>query len=340
MTNYFFQTCSCVTDLCDQCAEENLVFPSLEAFESGIACPPVHVIFYDWFLKSSVGDSAWKRAIYAKDPLEPMSPIQGEAFAMILLKNNYFAWLSDAKMRLKELLVTEYDTKKEKQNKVDDAGLYFLRNCHLNFDVEIDHRVSEGSTLPDMDKIVLKPNGRFAAIYQQVAKEHSEYMKTIASHAAKNVKFKEMKKGLMQMMKNQRQREVTAATAAATPEDPSFDYGEEEEEEQEGGSPQRRKRRKLLKSFREYTTANEEEGRFKGWSVRAGEDMGEYMERWGAPQLVSRRQLFWMAYRETYKQKQERLGKKKKPATAQPNPPNYQKKVWGFQDLPDQIEQI
>ena len=64
------------------------------------------------------------------------------------------------------------------------------------------------------------------------------------------------------------------------------------------------------------------------------------MERWGAPQLVSRRQLFWMAYRETYKQKQERLGKKKKPATAQPNPPNYQKKVWGFQDLPDQIEQI
>jgi hypothetical protein len=149
-----------------------------------------------------------------------------------------------------------------------------------------------------------------------------------------------MKKGLMQMMKNQRQREVTAAAATATPEDQSFDYGEEEEEEQEGGSPQRRKRRKLLKSFREYTTANEEEGRFKGWSVRAGEDMGEYMERWGAPQLVSRRQLFWMAYRETYKQKQERLGKKKKPAAAQPNPPNYQKKVWGFQDLPDQIEQI
>jgi len=51
---------------------------------------------------------------------------------MILLKNIYFAWLSDAKMRLKELLVTEYDTKKEKQNKVDDAGLYyFLRNCQF-----------------------------------------------------------------------------------------------------------------------------------------------------------------------------------------------------------------
>jgi hypothetical protein len=342
VTNYFFRSCSCVTDLCDQCAEENLVFPSLEAFECGIACPPVHVIFYDWFLKSSVGDSAWKRAIYAKDALEPMSPIQGEAFAMILLKNNYFAWLSEAKMRLKELLVTEYDTKKEKQNKVDDAGLYFLRNCHLNFDIEIDLNVSAGSPLPDMDKLVLKPtNVRYAAIYQQVAKEHSEFMKTIAGHAAKNVKFKEMKKGLMQMMKNQRQREVTAAATAATPEDQSFDYGDEEEEEQEGDSPQRRKRRKLLKSFREYTsTANEEEGRFKGWSVRAGQDMGEYMTKWSAPEFVSRRQLFWMAYRETYKQKQERLGKKKKPATALPNPPNYQKNVWGFQDLPDQIVNI
>jgi hypothetical protein len=47
---------------------------------------------------------------------------------------------------------------------LDDAGLYFLRNCHLNFDVEIDHRVSEDSPPPDMDKIVLKPNGRYATI--------------------------------------------------------------------------------------------------------------------------------------------------------------------------------
>ena len=138
---------------------------------------------------------------------------------------------------------------------------------------------------------MLKPNGRYATIYQQVAKDHSEYMKTIASHVAKNSKFKEMKKGLMQMMKNQRQREV----AAASPEDQSFDYGEDENEEQEGDSPQRRKRRKLLKSFREYTTANEEEGRFKGWSVRAGQDMGEYyMTKWSAnSEFLYRHQLFF-----------------------------------------------
>jgi hypothetical protein len=238
---------SCRSDLCDQCAEENLVFPSLEAFECGIACPPVHVMFYDWFLKSSVGDSAWKQAIYnPTNPLEPMAPIQGEAFAMILLKNNYFAWLSEAKLRLKELLVTEYDTKKEKQNKVEDAGLYFLRNFHLNFDVEVNHNPAAGQALPDIDKIVLKPNGRYQAIYQEVAREHLERMKGIASLASKNMKYKEMKKGLQQMLLMKRKRQEEEA------EDSSDDAQEAEEDQEEEGSPQRRKRRKILRSFREY----------------------------------------------------------------------------------------
>ena len=83
---------------------------------------------------------------------------------MILLKNNYFAWLSEAKLRLKELFVTEYDTKKEKQNKEADAGLYFLGKCLLNFDVEVNPNPIEGDALPDMDKILLKPNGRYPAI--------------------------------------------------------------------------------------------------------------------------------------------------------------------------------
>ena len=322
-----------IADLCDQCAEENVVFPSLEAFEAGVACPPVHVIFYDWFLKSSVGDSAWKQAVYnPTDPLEPLAPIQGEAFAMILLKNNYFAWLSEAKVRLKELLVTEYDTKKEKQNKEDDAGLYFLGKCLLNFDVEVDLNPPAGEPLPDMDKILLKPNGRYPGIYQQVLKEHLEWMKGIGSKASKNTKYKEMKKGLQDMLKKRKRQEEEAAD--------SSDAQEEEEDVEQEGSPQRRKRRKILKSFREYTSANEEEGRFKGWSCRAGEDMAEYMETWSGAHLLYRRQLFWLAYRETYKRKQDALGKKKKPNSVQQKPPNYQKKVWGFEDVPGGVVQI
>jgi hypothetical protein len=56
-----------------------------------------------------------------------MAPLQGEAFAMILLKNIYFACWS---------------------------------HCQ---------------TL-DMDKILLKPNGRYPGIYQQVLKEHLEWI--------------------------------------------------------------------------------------------------------------------------------------------------------------------
>ena len=253
---------------------------------------------------------------------------------MILLKNNYFAWLSEAKLRLKELLVTEYNTKKEKQTKVEDAGLYFLCNFHFNFDVEVNHNPAAGQALPDIDKIVLKPNGRYQAIYQEVASEHLERMKGIASLASKNMKYKEMKKGLQQMLLMKRKRQEEEA------EDSSDDAQEAEEDQEEEGSPQRRKRRKILRSFREYTSANDEEGRFKGWSCRAGQDMAEYMEKWSASHLLYRRQLFWLAYRESYKRKQDALGKKKKPPSAQPKPPNYQKKVWGFLDFPDEVVNI
>ena len=324
---------SLFTDLCDQCSEENLIFPSLEAFECGIACPVVHVMFYDWFLKSSVGDSAWKQAIYnPKDPLEPMAPIQGEAFAMILLKNNYFAWLSEAKLRLKDQLVTEYDTKKEKQGKVEDAGLYFLRQCHLNLDVDMEHFSGNTPAIPEIDKIVVKPNGRYPDIYKEVSLDHMLQMKRVAGLVLKNTKYKEMKKGLQEMTNIKKRQHVEAE------QDSSDD--EEEEPQGEGASPQRRTRRKLLKSFREYTTSNDKEGRFKGWSVRAGKDMAEYIEKWTAPEFLARRQLFWMAYRESYKRKQDALGKKKKPSGAQVNPPNYQTKVWGFEDIPDEVVNI
>ena len=99
------------TDLCNLCSERQMVFPSLEAFEQGVNLPSVYVIFYDYFVKSSVGDSAWKEAcLEAVDPTEPIAVPQGESFALLLLKNNYFAWLWEAKTSLGDRLITDYDT--------------------------------------------------------------------------------------------------------------------------------------------------------------------------------------------------------------------------------------
>ena len=77
------------------------MFPSLEAFEEGINLPAIYIIFYDYFVKSSVGDNAWKVAcLDAEDQTSSIVPPQGEAFALLLLKIDYFAWLLEAKQSL------------------------------------------------------------------------------------------------------------------------------------------------------------------------------------------------------------------------------------------------
>ena len=94
-----------------------MVFPSLEAFEQGVNLPLIYVIFYDYFVKSSVGDSAWKEAcLYAEDPTEAIALPHGESFALLLLKNNYFAWLWEAKTYLGDCLITNYDTAKDRRS--------------------------------------------------------------------------------------------------------------------------------------------------------------------------------------------------------------------------------
>jgi hypothetical protein len=51
-----------------------MVFPSLEAFEQGVNLPSIYVFFYDYFVKSSVGDSTWKEAcLDAEDPTEAIT---------------------------------------------------------------------------------------------------------------------------------------------------------------------------------------------------------------------------------------------------------------------------
>ena len=71
-----------------------MILPSLEAFELGLEIPSVYMAFHEFFFKSSIGDTQWKIAcLEADNSTDRLAPHQGEAFAMILLKNIYFAWL-------------------------------------------------------------------------------------------------------------------------------------------------------------------------------------------------------------------------------------------------------
>jgi hypothetical protein len=100
-----------------------------------------------YFVKSSVGDSAWKEAcLDAVDPTETIALPQGEFFALLLLKNNYFAWLWEAKTSLGDRLKTDYNTAKDRMYHVKIGDI--VLKCHIDMDVEEDE--------VDWDKILVK----------------------------------------------------------------------------------------------------------------------------------------------------------------------------------------
>ena len=120
-------------ELCACCADNDVIFPAMEAFEARLSNPTNYYIFYDYFLRSSVGDKTWKQSAKVKqtralnnrgrlsgsstDSSESltgsrkrMTSCLDEAFALIMLKNNYFAWLLEYKEKSsRKVLLTDYD---------------------------------------------------------------------------------------------------------------------------------------------------------------------------------------------------------------------------------------
>jgi hypothetical protein len=92
----------------------------LEAFEMGIEMPSVYFLFYEYIFKSSVGDVRWKRSCIEKNNKSaPLGSPLAEAFAMIPLKNIYFAWLLEAKEG-PQMTVMMTSTRKERSGKPEE----------------------------------------------------------------------------------------------------------------------------------------------------------------------------------------------------------------------------
>jgi hypothetical protein len=128
-------------EICMYCCDDKLILPSLEAFEMGIDIPSVYFMFYDFFFKSSVGDSRWKRSCSEEvDAYAPLGTVHAEAFAMLQLKNNYFAWLLEAKEKFGDQLVTDYDLAHLQEGKMSAAQKY-LGQMELNVQGSMDEEL-------------------------------------------------------------------------------------------------------------------------------------------------------------------------------------------------------
>jgi hypothetical protein len=162
-------------DLCRFCAKERVILPGLEAFEMLLELPPVYVVFYDYFFKSSVGDAAWKRNCEGQADMtaELGSPTE-EAFAMVLLKNNYYAWLFQAKEEMQGLLVTDYDKDAKRKDFKSIHKVYLL----MEIDME--------ETREEM--LVMKGQ----ASYNEIKKKTEEKMKDIRRRAQHSMEYQKV----------------------------------------------------------------------------------------------------------------------------------------------------
>lgn len=293
-----------VSELCSFCAKENAILPSLEAFEMGLRLPSVYMVFHEFFFKSSMGDAQWKAAcLEPTSPTARFAPPQGEAFAMLLLKNNYFAWLWEAKQEFKELLVTDYDSDKERSTKAN------IGDAFLKFEINLDP-TEEDDDLVDGDinctNIIVQEGD---PLYQELHKKTEAALKKLRRTTKNSEKYNELKKRMDQ-----------------SDEDERYLMNGDVDRDAE----HRNKRRRVLKSFREYTNPQDHEGRFKGWSHRAAADMVELVNKLNND--GSRERLFRMAYRMTYHNKQG--GGKKKKGQQESPPVNYENDIWGLTDIP------
>ena len=293
------------SDLCNYCVKQNVVLPSLEAFEMGIEIPSIYIVFHDFFLRSSVGDTAWKSAcMESSDLTERLAPMQGEAFAMLLLKNNYFAWLWEAKLNYKDILVTDYDSDNERKNKENIGDAY----VKLEVNLEPNEGGTDDVTTSDFKDVLVREGD---PTYVELHRKTQMELKKVRGIARGNAKYKDLLKQL-------------------------------EEELQERGEDDhvfqhKAKRRKVLKSFREYTNPQDDEGRFKGWSHRAAVDMKELIAKVSVD--GPREKKFRAGYRLTYREKQQSSAKKKRPAQ-ESTMVNYENDIWGLDETIGEIEAL
>ena len=251
-----------------------MIFPSLEAFEKRLELPTVLLIFYDYFLKPCVGETKCREKILSEGATEGRLAFeQVEAFVMLQLKNNYFAWLMEAKLEdTGKVIISDYDTGLASKNMNE------VNEKIEGREIDLEDRNQDGEEQSDDDEeepwpttsdlFVEKDTDR----HEELKKMKDALMKVVRSEARKNKDYKDMTKELEDYVK-----------AVPTLKD---------EKERVA------KKRKVMKSLRKYTEREEGERRFRGWSARARMQMAELVREMKADKAKYAK--FNKAYREYY----------------------------------------
>jgi hypothetical protein len=93
--------------MCRLCVEYKCVLPSIESLKRRWKDPKAYCVFYMYFYTAAVGEVRWKEYLSHKEGRIGSNTM--EAFALLVLENNYKAWLYEEKKTHQTNLLTEYD---------------------------------------------------------------------------------------------------------------------------------------------------------------------------------------------------------------------------------------
>lgn len=238
-----------------ECATNKLIFPALEAFEERLANPTVYYIFYEYFLRAAVGEEEWKRntgchhpkpnkrsstpttstTTTTTSPNKRMASSLDEAFALLVLKNNYFAWLLDGK-QLYSGLLTDYDSGRNVSQTSSRTLVQYLLNGSI---VSLDWEENESYILwKPCDGVITDYNDEYIAAYNKF----KAAVQRIREKAKNSLEYKSVTEALKQIRTTN-------------------------DEDDKG---RKKKKRKLIRDLKPYTGVRVgEERAFRGWSERA-----------------------------------------------------------------------
>lgn len=227
---------------------------------------------------------------------------------MVLLTNNYFAWLWEAKLHFKDKLKTDYNSPKEIKDMAEISQAFM--QCEINLEsVDI---------ADDQEwKLILVTEQEDPIAHEFYEKATTESHTKVRQASRKNPKYKAFKKALDEKEKEE--------------ETEGGEDNQENEPSSAAAGEARNKRRKTLKALREYTNPKEDEGRFKGWSSRAADDMTFHVV--ALSKSTPERDVFNKMYRHVYKKRQglTATGRKRKEIVEELINPNYAVDQWGLQ---------
>jgi hypothetical protein len=111
--------------------DNRCVLPSIESVKRQLEDPKAYCVFYMYFYTAAIGEVRWKECLSKEEGR--IGHNTTEAFTMLVLVNNYKAWLYEEKKIHQANLLTEYDCppsegKPAIVNKILDGVQFNLEN--------------------------------------------------------------------------------------------------------------------------------------------------------------------------------------------------------------------